>query len=154
MQEQKYTLPRPTDADLLGPGAGLTPGSSGMFAADATCRVCFGMHRALYQNVSCDIAFGMSGRKRSRPSMQPKDSKDLELDVTDAMYSSSQQINGQQIPGKLPIEKYNHFTLRVNAASHITHTFAFEISKRPWVDQVHAVICKHAHVQYTQCCFH
>ncbi len=31
--------------------------------------------------------------------MQPKDTKELELDVTDAMYSSSQQINGQQKPG-------------------------------------------------------
>ena len=29
LQEQKYTMPRPTDADLLGPGAGITPGSSG-----------------------------------------------------------------------------------------------------------------------------
>ena len=29
-QEQKYTLGRPTDADLLGPAAGITPGSSGV----------------------------------------------------------------------------------------------------------------------------
>ncbi|KAL0035929.1 hypothetical protein WJX77_008231 [Trebouxia sp. C0004] len=65
--EQKYTLQRPTDADLLQPGAGITPGSS--------------------------------GRKRPRRTMQPKDTKELELDVTDAMYSSSQQINGQQKPG-------------------------------------------------------
>ncbi len=40
-----------------------------------------------------------AGRKRSRRTMQPKDTKELELDVTDAMYSSSQQINGQQKPG-------------------------------------------------------
>ncbi|KAL0055045.1 hypothetical protein WJX82_006219 [Trebouxia sp. C0006] len=65
--EQTYTLQRPTDANLLQPGAGITPGSS--------------------------------GRKRSRRTMQPKDTKELELDVTDAMYSSSQQINGQQKPG-------------------------------------------------------
>lgn len=37
LQEQKYTLGRPTDADLLGPGAGITPGSSGALIA-ATCR--------------------------------------------------------------------------------------------------------------------
>ncbi|KAA6420103.1 MAG: hypothetical protein FRX49_09952 [Trebouxia sp. A1-2] len=66
-KEQKYTLQRPTDADLLQPSAGITPGSS--------------------------------GRKRPRRTMQPKDTKELELDVTDAMYSSSQQINGQQKPG-------------------------------------------------------
>lgn len=40
-----------------------------------------------------------AGRKRSRRTIQPKDSKELELDVQDAMYSSSQQINGQQKPG-------------------------------------------------------
>lgn len=44
----------------------------------------------------------ISGRKRSRRTMQPRDSKELELDVTDAMYSSSQQINGQHKPGMLP----------------------------------------------------
>ena len=41
------------------------------------------------------------GRKRSRRTMQPRDTKELEVDVTDAMYSSSQQINGQQKPGML-----------------------------------------------------
>lgn len=35
--------------------------------------------------------------------MQPRDTKELEVDVTDAMYSSSQQINGQQKPGILCI---------------------------------------------------
>ena len=35
--------------------------------------------------------------------MQPKDTKELEVDVTDAMYSSSQQINGQHKPGLLQI---------------------------------------------------
>ena len=40
-----------------------------------------------------------AGRKRSRRTMQPRDTKELEVDVTDAMYSSSQQINGQQKPG-------------------------------------------------------
>lgn len=42
-----------------------------------------------------------AGRKRSRRTMQPRDAKELEVDVTDAMYSSSQQINGQHKPGML-----------------------------------------------------
>ena len=33
--------------------------------------------------------------------MQPRDTRELEVDVTDAMYSSSQQINGQQKPGRV-----------------------------------------------------
>ena len=41
MQEQKYTLQRPTDADLLQPGAGITPGSSGAALTRArTCLIC------------------------------------------------------------------------------------------------------------------
>lgn len=47
----------------------------------------------------CKIA--NTGRKRSRRTMQPRDTKQLEVDVTDAMFSSSQQINGQQKPGTL-----------------------------------------------------
>lgn len=45
------------------------------------------------------LASIIAGRKRSRRTIQPRDSKELELDVQDAMYSSSQQINGQQKPG-------------------------------------------------------
>ncbi len=41
MQEQTYTLQRPTDANLLQPGAGITPGSSGAALTRArTCLIC------------------------------------------------------------------------------------------------------------------
>lgn len=40
-----------------------------------------------------------AGRKRSRRTMQPKDMKELEVDTTDAIFSSSQLIREQSKAG-------------------------------------------------------
>ncbi len=50
--------------------------------------------------------------------MQPRDSKELELDVTDAMYSSSQQINEQQKPGVLHVLPFSMYTVDIMNTVH------------------------------------
>ena len=58
----------------------------------ATVAICMPLLAILIANPGC---------KRSRRTMQPRDTRELEVDVTDAMYSSSQQINGQHKPGRV-----------------------------------------------------